>query len=64
MFKKYIVVVKAAVKKSFVVVEKVEVAVAVKVAVVLLYILFKLITIVEVYLELILSNESLYKIDK
>lgn len=46
------------------VVEKVEVAVAVKVAVVLLYILFKLITIVEVYLELILSNESLYKIYK
>lgn len=35
MFKEYIVVVKAVVKKSFVVVEKVEVAVAVKVAVVL-----------------------------
>lgn len=59
MFKKYIVVVKAVVKKSFVVVEKLEGAVAVKVAVaiVLLYILFKVITIVEVYLELILSKE-------
>lgn len=39
------------------VVQKVEVAVAVKVAVVLLCILYKVITVVEVYLELILSNE-------
>lgn len=59
MFKKYILVVKAVVKKSFVVVSKLEGAVAVKVAVavVLLYILFKVITVVEVYLELILSKE-------
>lgn len=39
------------------VVQKVEVAVAVTVAVVLLCILYRVITVVEVYLELILSNE-------